>query len=183
MLCQNRLAYYYNKKANSYGLFSCNYFEQNNHQSEPKILIEGGRFTADKEHGIVRANFHRAPDRTLTSAVWFVRKDTSSTPEKSHLEPISSETDSRKIETFYQMAIEASTSFGQGIDSVLKEEVVFEDGSKVFLSLTVRGSFSVFTCLFIFLISTDTKCPTIVIVEEWRDSTEHEKETTWLAFQ
>jgi hypothetical protein len=54
------------------------------------------------------------------------------------LEPISNEADSKKIETLYQMAIEASTSSGQGIESMLKEEVELEDGSKVFLSLTVR---------------------------------------------
>lgn len=120
----------------------------NKDSSSQVIIIEGGRATADKEKGIVTANFHRAPDRQLTSAFWFVKKDSSkSDSEKTNLEPVSNETDSAKIETLYQMAIEASGSFGQGVESIVKEEVELEDGSKVFLSLTVSS--------FLFLINTN----------------------------
>jgi hypothetical protein len=66
----------------------------------------------------------------LISATWFVKKDPNS-KEKDNLEPIISEVDSKKIENLYQMAVEASSSFGQGIDAILNEEVDLEDESKV----------------------------------------------------
>ena len=126
-------------------LRKCDCFALNNNENNDNvnkrstITIEEGRATADKERGIVTANFHRAPDRSLCSAFWFVKKDSGSNENKSkNLEPVSNEVDTKKIETLYQMAVEASGSFGQGVETILKEEVELEDGSKVFLSLTVR---------------------------------------------
>jgi hypothetical protein len=38
-----------------------------NESKEPIVIIEGGRSTADKDKGIITANYHRAPERVLVS--------------------------------------------------------------------------------------------------------------------
>ena len=104
------------------------------------MIIDGGRSTADKEKGIIQTNFHRGPQRELRSAVWFIRKDPNNKEKETNLEPIWNEDDTQKIETFYQSAIEASSSFGQGIDSLLATAVELEDHSKVMVVKTGGGS-------------------------------------------
>jgi len=96
------------------------------------VLIDGGRATANKKEGTITSNFHRGPVRELRSAVWFIRKDPNNTQDKEqNLEPLWNKEDTEKIESLYQKAIEASSSFGKGIDSVLSQNVELEDGSKV----------------------------------------------------
>ncbi|CAB9516223.1 SEC23-interacting protein [Seminavis robusta] len=95
------------------------------------VIVEGGRSTADKEKLIITSNFHRAPDRMLASAIWFVRKEANSKDKVTNLVPIFDWTDSQRIENLYQVAVGATSSFGPGIDKVLKEEVELSDKSKV----------------------------------------------------
>ena len=104
-------------------------------------MIDGGRATANKETGTIEHNFHRAPVRELRSAVWFIRKDPNNKKEKeTNLEPIWQNDDTELIETFYQTVIEATSSFGQGIDSLLSQAVELEDKSKVMLVKTGGGN-------------------------------------------
>lgn len=88
------------------------------------MLIEGGRATADQVNGFVRYNFYNAPSRMLTSATWFIKEEKSS---KEVLIKPMSHSDADEVETLYQMAVEATSSLGKGLDSVLKEEKFLSD--------------------------------------------------------
>lgn len=80
------------------------------------MLIEGGRATADPQNGQVRYNFYNARTRQLCFATWFSKE------EKSEVVRPLSEEDADAVEVLYQMAVEATSSLGKGLDSVLKEE-------------------------------------------------------------
>lgn len=112
-----------------------------NKSTTDTVIIDGGRATANKDKGTITSNFHRGPQRELRSAIWFIRKDPNNTQDKEqNLEPLWNEADTQKIETLYQMAIEASSSFGQGIESLLSQQIELEDGSKVLLVKTGGGN-------------------------------------------
>jgi hypothetical protein len=90
--------------------------------SEPStdaVLIEGGRATAHPHLGVIRYNFYNAPSRKLTSATWFIKEEKSS---KDFLVKPMPDDDANIVEILYQMAVEATSSLGKGLDSVLKEE-------------------------------------------------------------
>ena len=95
----------------------------------PMVHIEGGRATADPTHNIIFPNFIGGRHRELTSAFWFVREERSKN--NVVLEPVSHVQDSAKIEALYQKAINAASSLGSGIASVLNDELTLSDGSKV----------------------------------------------------
>ena len=95
-------------------------------------LIECGRASADPIKGKITHNFFRRPDLLLTSATWFIKEgdgtsdsnNNSNDGKRPILTPISDE-DATIIEEHYQKAIKACSSLdGQGIDSILKEEVM-----------------------------------------------------------
>ena len=109
-------------------------------KSESTVIIDGGRATANKETGTIEHNFHRSPVRELRSAVWFIRKDPNNKEKATNLEPIWQEDDTELIETFYQTIVEANSSFGQGIDSLLSTAVELEDKSKVMVVRTGGGN-------------------------------------------
>jgi hypothetical protein len=88
------------------------------------VLIEGGRATADQVNGFVRYNFYNSPSRLLTSATWFIKEEKSS---KEVLIKPMPHSDAEQVETLYQMAVEATSSLGKGLDSVLKEEKFLSD--------------------------------------------------------
>ncbi len=99
-------------------------------RSDGGVVIEGGRSTAYISLGHVAPNFTNTPLRLLSSATWFVKEDHPSTTNKDlkyTLHPLS-RCDCDSIEALYQRAIVASSSFGEGIDSMLKEEILLEDG-------------------------------------------------------
>mmetsp|Transcript_13936 Transcript_13936/g.19942 ORF Transcript_13936/g.19942 Transcript_13936/m.19942 type:complete len:457 (-) Transcript_13936:683-2053(-) len=68
-----------------------------------KVLVEGGRATADPENRVIRYNFYSSPDRELTSGIWFERK------EKDELIPISA-IEEKIIEDYYQRILEEKIS-------------------------------------------------------------------------
>ena len=76
----------------------------------------------------------------MRSAAWFIRKDPNNKEKETNLEPIWQDDDTEKIETFYQTVIEATSSFGQGIDSLLSQAVELEDKSKVMVVKTGGGN-------------------------------------------
>jgi hypothetical protein len=93
----------------------------------PSVYIEGGRTTADPEKNVLHYNFHRGPDRELCSAVWFVREEKG---KEVVLQPVTDVADSVKMEALYQKAVEATSSLGQGIASILSEPAtVLQDGA------------------------------------------------------
>lgn len=93
--------------------------------STTAVHIEGGRSTADPLNGIIRYNFFRGDERELCSAIWFL-KDEASNPVVLH--PVLNNEDQIKMETLYQKAVQATSSLGQGIDSVLQLQVSLDDG-------------------------------------------------------
>lgn len=110
---------------------------------DPIVVVDGGRMTANIEKGTLTSNFHRSADCKLTSAVWFIRKDRNITDDKlkaSNLIPIFNKEDTEKMESLYQAAIQASSSFGVGIDEIVKQEPELEDGSKIKVLKTQGGS-------------------------------------------
>ena len=105
--------------------------------AETSVLVESGRATANPLKGILRYNFVRGPlaERSLDYATWFVVQD-----EKTHaadatasLKPIFHKQDSLKIEALYQQAVQAASSLGKGVASVLDANhvITLHDESKV----------------------------------------------------
>lgn len=91
------------------------------------IHIECGRSTADPTNGLIRHNFFRAEERELVPSIWFVREEKSSNQVVLH--PVENNEDQVKMETLYQKAVQATSSLGRGIASVLEEQVVLDDGA------------------------------------------------------
>jgi hypothetical protein len=91
------------------------------------VYMEGGRSTADPANSVLHYNFYRGPDRELCSAVWFVREEKG---KEVVLVPVTDLADSVKMESLYQKAVEATSSLGQGIASILSEPAtVLSDGA------------------------------------------------------
>lgn len=95
-----------------------------------EVYIEYGRVTANLKQKKISYNFVRGDERQLCSATWFIKQEKSK--DDVTLEPITNHSDAEKIEKHYQKAVEAATFYGDGIKSVLSEQVLLEDGeSKV----------------------------------------------------
>jgi len=90
-------------------------------------LIEFGRATAHlSETDTIRYNYFNGPTKMLTSAIWFVVEiNNNNNKEKRVVTPIN-KNDADNIEALYQEAVEATSSFGSGIDPILKREVELE---------------------------------------------------------
>jgi DDHD domain len=97
----------------------------NKNNDNSKVYIEGGRSTADPVTGLIRYNFFRGHDRELCSAVWFVKEEKG---KDTILHPVTDVADSVLMETLYQKAVEATSSLGKGISSVLDEVLLLRDG-------------------------------------------------------
>eukprot|EP00956_Cyclotella_meneghiniana_P041072 scaffold214132_cov23-Cyclotella_meneghiniana.AAC.1 len=89
-----------------------------------EVLIEGGRATADPKSGTIKFNFVSRPVTKLMPATWFTREEKSSKNEFI-LQPLP-EVDSWQVELLYQKAVQASSSLGEGIEDIVKEEVLLE---------------------------------------------------------
>jgi hypothetical protein len=98
-----------------------------------EILIDGGRAIADPKNGTIRFNYVSRPETKLMSATWFVKEEKKNQKEFT-LHPLP-EADSWQVEQLYQNAVRASSSLGEGLDDILKEEVILESepNSKVCL--------------------------------------------------
>jgi hypothetical protein len=126
-----------------------------------EVLVEGGRATAKPGQGKLSYNFlkGRAAEQALDYATWFVvqeeKKQTDNKEVLSHLQPIFHKQDSEAIEALYQSAIQASSTLGKGIASVLKDEVLLSDETTVkvvkqadgrlSLKKTPKGSWQLFS--------------------------------------
>mmetsp|Transcript_11746 Transcript_11746/g.16857 ORF Transcript_11746/g.16857 Transcript_11746/m.16857 type:complete len:691 (+) Transcript_11746:158-2230(+) len=90
------------------------------------VLIEGGRATAHPKEGTITWNFVTRPTVKLIPATWFMQTPNPKSKNKEFiLEPLE-EADSLQVELLYQNAVRASSSLGEGLDSILKEEVILE---------------------------------------------------------
>lgn len=94
-----------------------------------EVLIEGGRATADPKNGTIRYNFVDRPEMRLMPATWFTKVEKTKNQKEFVLQPLP-EADSWQVELLYQNAVRASSSLGEGLDDVLKEEIVLEDKSE-----------------------------------------------------
>jgi hypothetical protein len=90
------------------------------------VLIDGGRATADPVEGTIRYNFYRRADQVLTSATWFLKEVIDNNKKLPLLIPMSN-VDAKTVEDLYQRAVYAASSFGDGIQTILKEEVDLEE--------------------------------------------------------
>ncbi len=113
----------------------CQALNQARETGKSQIYIEMGRAAAylnqndknpDDETPVIRYNFFRGRERKLCHAIWFLREEKSS--KEIVLKPITKQSDSDAIESFYQQVIEASSSLGAGIKSMLATEVALSDG-------------------------------------------------------
>jgi hypothetical protein len=108
----------------------CKLLNQNTDQKP--VRIECGRATADPVTGIVFYNFFRGAQRQLCKATWFVREEKSS--KEITLVPVTDEQDAAQIERLYQKAVQATSSLGKGITTILEEQVTLSNESKVAVS-------------------------------------------------
>lgn len=92
------------------------------------VYIEGGRCTADLRTNRIAYNFIRGCGREFYPATWFIRHEEGKTIA---LEPIFHQDEAANIERLYQNAVEATSSLGKGVASILREEVTLNDGSTV----------------------------------------------------
>jgi len=101
-----------------------------------EVFIEGGRATADPKNGTIRYNFINRPQTILMPATWFTREEKSSKEFVLHPLP---EMDSWQVELLYQNAVRASSSLGEGIEDILKEEVILESDPNFKVMLCRNG--------------------------------------------
>jgi len=90
-----------------------------------EVLIEGGRATANPKNGSIRFNYVDKPPTKLMPATWFQKEEKKSNNKEFILHPLP-EQNSWQVELLYQNAVRASSSLGEGIDAILKEEIVLE---------------------------------------------------------
>lgn len=109
-------------------------------KDEP-VYIDGGRSIADPIKGVIRYNFFNGPLRKLTSATWFVREEKSS--KEFVLLPMSA-LDSELVETLYQRAVSATSSLGEGGDSIFNEKYALQDESE-YSAIVVKNGANVLT--------------------------------------
>jgi len=102
-----------------------------------EILIEGGRAIADPKNGTIRFNFVSRPETKLMSATWFTKEEKKNQKEFI-LHPLP-EADSWQVELLYQNAVRASSSLGEGLDEILKEEVILESEPKYRVCVVSNG--------------------------------------------
>lgn len=101
------------------------------------LYLECGRKTADLRAKTIRSNFvPRAPVESLCSAIWFKREEKNK--KEILLHPISEDFDTLIIETLYQKAVEATSTFGKGLSQALLDEkpLLKDNASKVRLCKT-----------------------------------------------
>ena len=103
-----------------------------------EILIEGGRATADPKNGTIRFNYINRPTTKLMPATWFTKEESKKNNKEFILQPMP-ESDSWQVELLYQNAIRASSSLGEGIEEVLKEEIVLEQESDYKICVVRNG--------------------------------------------
>jgi hypothetical protein len=90
------------------------------------VVIDGGRATVDPKRRVLEYSFYNIPSRQVIPATWFYREESKSNSKEISVVPLL-EQDSAKAEALYQKAVAASSSLGEGISKVLKEEVYLEN--------------------------------------------------------
>jgi len=92
---------------------------------------------ADPKNGTIRFNFIDRPTMELMPATWFTKEEKQNKKEFI-LQPLP-EQDSWQVEHLYQNAITASSSLGQGIEEILKEEIILEKESDYKICVVRNG--------------------------------------------
>lgn len=90
-------------------------------------MIEYGRATADPDFGVIRYNYYKQAERQLASATWFLRKEDPQDHKKFLLIPLEDEVQAIAVEELYQHAVQAASSLGSGLDTILDEQVPIDD--------------------------------------------------------
>ena len=83
---------------------------------------------ADPKNSTIRFNYINRPPMKLMPATWFTREMKKDKKNEFILQPLPEE-DSWQVELLYQNAIRASSSLGEGLEEILKEEIILEKES------------------------------------------------------
>jgi hypothetical protein len=101
----------------------CKALNEEGSEDNQSILIEYGRATANTDVGVIKYNYYPKAIQQLTSATWFIRLDDPKDKQRHILEPITDVPTTLGIEELYQQAVHAASSLGNGIDTILTEQV------------------------------------------------------------
>jgi len=112
-----------------------------NQSTSTQVVIEGGRATADLTTNEIKYNFYNSPMRQMSSATWFVKEEKSS--KVFSFKPMT-QIDAAIVEELYQKAVQATSSLGSGISTVIQEEHELMDNAdyKVVISKTTSNVLS-----------------------------------------
>lgn len=127
-------------------LRKCDCLALNNSSEDGKVIIDGGRATADLANSTVGYNFLDMPSRRLTSAVWFQKEKKGE--KKAQLKPITSLLDEAVMERVFKNALKVSSSSDdEKLKSVLSEVVPLkdEDTHNIYV-VKIAGSLSLRKC-------------------------------------
>jgi len=92
-----------------------------------EVSIEGGRATADPKNSTIRYNFlTNRPSTQLLPATWFTKEEKNPKNQKEFILKPLPEVDSWQVELLYQNAVRASSSLGEGLDDIFKEEIALQ---------------------------------------------------------
>ena len=105
------------------------------------VLIEYGRAMADPDFGTIKYHYYPKADQPMISATWFIRIEDPKDKQKHVLEPITDVPTTMAIEELYQQAIQAASSLGNGIDTVLQEQIPIADDYHVAVQKSGDGHY------------------------------------------
>ena len=93
---------------------------------------------ADPKNSTIRFNYINRPAMKLMPATWFTKEMKKDKKNEFILQPLPEE-DSWQVELLYQNAIRASSSLGEGLEEILKEEIILEKESDYKICVVRNG--------------------------------------------
>ena len=93
---------------------------------------------ADPKNSTIRFNYINRPPMKLMPATWFTKEMKKDKKNEFILQPLPEE-DSWQVELLYQNAIRASSSLGEGLEEILKEEIILEKESDYKICVVRNG--------------------------------------------
>jgi len=112
------------------------------------ILIDYGRATANPELGRIHYHFYPKPDQPLIYASWFLRIEVPNEKSSTNfiLEPVTDIPASIAMEDFYQRAVHAASSMGDGMEEILKEQIPISETHHIAIERATDGHYVVRKC-------------------------------------
>jgi len=111
-------------------LRKCDCRALNQSADDSNVSIECGRAIADIKKSEIIYKFTSRPKKQLKSAIWFEKHYNRSDKRQITLLPVSAH-DETQMENFYQEAIQATSSLGNGLRSILKKRSSLENNDYI----------------------------------------------------